>query len=200
MNTYGLTPRQERWGREYVIDLNGAKAARRAGYSKHSAGDIGAKNIHKPKIARFVQALQSELAERLQVNAQTIVEELARMGLANAADYVKADGTAKGVNELTRDQAAAVIEVRTTKRGSTVTTVLKLADKRGCLGDVGRHLGIFERDNAQLGEAAAKAALANPGANIETARMLAFALALADNEAQSLPDDSQPVRPPSRAN
>ena len=36
-----LTPKQERFCQEYLVDLNAAAAARRAGYSKQTAGVIG---------------------------------------------------------------------------------------------------------------------------------------------------------------
>ena len=50
-NSDGLTPKQERFCEEYLVDLNAAAAARRAGYSKQTAGVIGLENLAKPMIA-----------------------------------------------------------------------------------------------------------------------------------------------------
>src|SRR5262245_41863153 len=45
-----LTPKQEAFVREYLVDLNGAAAARRAGYSKNSAKQIASENLTKPDV------------------------------------------------------------------------------------------------------------------------------------------------------
>ena len=45
-----LTPKQQRFVEEYLIDLNATQAAIRAGYSKHTAHSIGHENLSKPEI------------------------------------------------------------------------------------------------------------------------------------------------------
>ena len=40
-----LTPKQERFCQEYLVDLNASAAARRSGYSKATAGVIGTENL-----------------------------------------------------------------------------------------------------------------------------------------------------------
>ena len=46
----GLTPKEYKFVAEYIIDLNAAKAARRAGYSRRTARAIGYENLTKPHI------------------------------------------------------------------------------------------------------------------------------------------------------
>jgi phage terminase small subunit len=43
-----LTPKQRRFVEEYIIDLNGAQAAIRAGYAPNSASSIIA-DLHRPE-------------------------------------------------------------------------------------------------------------------------------------------------------
>ncbi len=40
-----LTPKQQRFVEEYLIDLNATQAAIRAGYSEKTANEIGAENL-----------------------------------------------------------------------------------------------------------------------------------------------------------
>jgi phage terminase small subunit len=181
-----LTDKQERFCREYLLDLNATKAAQRAGYSKASSRSIGSENLAKPDIANRVQGLQLELANRLDIDAQTVVRELAACGLANAQDYVDSSGNQVPLHLLTREQAKAVQEYKTTTTKTGTTSVsLKLVDKRASLVDVGRHLGIFEADNEQRQPEAS-----TPAADLAAARKIAFALRLvAEDAANSTPDE-----------
>lgn len=150
-----LTPKQERFVQEYLKDLNATQAAIRAGYSAKTAAVIGSENLTKPNIAEAIAAQQKALAEANGVTVDKIVKELAKLGFANMADYMKA--TAGGdpyldFSSLTRDQAAALVEVTvedyTEGRGDDARDVkrvkFKLADKRASLVDLGRHLGMFK--------------------------------------------------------
>jgi len=48
-----LTPKQERFVGEYLIDLNATQAAIRAGYSPSSAAEIGYENLRsRPRFRR----------------------------------------------------------------------------------------------------------------------------------------------------
>jgi hypothetical protein len=71
-----LTDKQERFCQEYVIDLNSAAAARRAGYSERSARITGHRLLTKDDIRRRVSELQAKQAERTQVDADFVVERL----------------------------------------------------------------------------------------------------------------------------
>jgi hypothetical protein len=55
-----LNARQTEFVKQYLIDLNATQAAIRAGYSAHTAKEIGYQNLRKPRIA---MAIESALAE-----------------------------------------------------------------------------------------------------------------------------------------
>jgi len=46
-----LTSKQQRFADEYLVDLNATQAAKRAGYSAHTAGQQGEKLLKKAEIA-----------------------------------------------------------------------------------------------------------------------------------------------------
>ena len=78
-----LTPRQERFVSEYMIDLNASAAARRAGYSENGASVTGSQLLANPKIAAAIKAAQYAIANRNAVTAQRVIEELAAVGFSD---------------------------------------------------------------------------------------------------------------------
>lgn len=71
-----LTPRQERFVAEYLIDLNATQAAIRAGYSARTANRMGAENLSKPGIAAAIAAAQAERAERTELTQDWVLTTL----------------------------------------------------------------------------------------------------------------------------
>jgi phage terminase small subunit len=59
-----LTPKQEEFVRQYLIDLNATRAAIRAGYSRKAARQQGAENLSKPVIKAAIKQAKAERAER----------------------------------------------------------------------------------------------------------------------------------------
>ena len=82
-----LTPRQQRFVDAYALCGNSAEAARRAGYSVKTAGQIGQENLKKPAIAAALAARQALYADELQVTKEDVVRGLLRaIGLARAQE------------------------------------------------------------------------------------------------------------------
>ncbi len=77
-----LTPKQERFVQEYLIDLNATQAAIRAGYSERTAASIGDENLRKPAIAAAVQKAMDERSKKTGITAEyvlsTIVDTIER--------------------------------------------------------------------------------------------------------------------------
>ena len=71
-----MTPKQERFCQEYVIDLNATRAAIRAGYSRKTARFIAAENLSKPNIKQAIAELQREFRERLEVTRESVTQQL----------------------------------------------------------------------------------------------------------------------------
>lgn len=145
---------------EYLIDLNATKAAERAGYSKRTARSQGNRMLTNVDIQTQIQAAMDRRAERIGITADRVLNELALLGFANMLDYiqVRPDGGATvDLSKLTRDRAAAIAEITVEeftertgqdKDGKPIfadvrRTRFKLADKRGALVDLGRHLKLF---------------------------------------------------------
>ena len=146
-----LNPRQALFCKEYMVDLNATKAAIRAKYSKKTAYSIGQENLNKPEIKRVIQEALEKRKAKIEITAQRILDELAKMGFANMEDYTRIqNGEAViDLSMITRDQMAAVSEVTsevyTEGRGGPEVkrTKLKIFDKKSSLELLGKHLKLF---------------------------------------------------------
>lgn len=71
-----LTPKQQRFVEEYLIDLNATQAAIRAGYSEKTAKSVGHENLTKPDIAKAIAEAQEKLSNKAQVTVEMVVQGL----------------------------------------------------------------------------------------------------------------------------
>lgn len=55
-----MTAKQQRFCDEYLIDLDGTKAAIRAGYSEKTAAVIASENLRKPNIREYIDKRMAE--------------------------------------------------------------------------------------------------------------------------------------------
>lgn len=150
-----LNAKQQRFVEEYLVDLNATQAAIRAGYSAKTANEQGARLLANVSVAAAVSEAQQARSERTEITQDMVLRELGKIGFANMQDYMRvgADGDPYlDFSGLSRDQAAALIEVTVEDfkegRGEDARDVrrvkFKLADKKGALVDIGKHLGMFK--------------------------------------------------------
>ena len=80
------TAKQSRFIDEYMVDMNGAAAAERAGYSKKTSRAIACELLTKPDIQAELQARGAALARELEITRAGVVR-----GLLDAFEMAKAD-------------------------------------------------------------------------------------------------------------
>jgi phage terminase small subunit len=145
--------RYDRFAREYLIDMNGTRAALAAGYKESSASAQASMLLKNRKVQALLNKYRSERAQRLEVKADKVLEEISRLAFANMQDYTRVqDGKpVLDLSGISRDQFAAVQEIREDTTGGSgdgerkqvIRTTLKLADKARNLELLGRHLKMF---------------------------------------------------------
>lgn len=150
-----ISRKQDKFCREYMIDMNGTQAAIRAGYSKKTANEQAAQLLAKLSIQKIVMELQSDLAKKTDLTAQMVIDELRKVGFANIKDYLDKDNDVMALVDLDAKETAAVSSIKIVEQTfgevTTKSTSFKLHDKISALEKLGRHLGIFEVDNMQSG-------------------------------------------------
>lgn len=141
----GLTNQQDLFCREYIANnMNGTKAAISAGYSKKTAREQATRLLSKVHIRQKVDALKAERCKEVDVTAQRIIEELAKMAFANVANIYDDQGRLLPIHEMPEDVAACLQEVTegVDKEGN-VQRKYKMADKKATLELLGRYLGMW---------------------------------------------------------
>lgn len=143
-----MTKKQKRFVEEYLIDLNATQAAVRAGYSPHTAKDIGCENLAKPNIAAAISQAMAERSRRTGINQDRVLQELARIGFAKITDVVDPE-TAKIRLDASDDDLACIQSIKIKPNEFGTEREVKLYDKKSALVDLGKHLGLF-KDKLEL--------------------------------------------------
>lgn len=144
-----MTKKQKRFCEEYLIDLNATQAAIRAGYSPDTAKAIGCENLTKPDICAHIDRVMAERSRRTGVNADRVVQELAKIAFVNATDVIDPKTATVKENALPEDTAAIQsVKVKTFGEDG-LEREIKMADKLRALEMLGRHLGMF-KDKLEL--------------------------------------------------
>lgn len=152
MSPKPLTPKQQRFVDEYLVDLNATQAAIRAGYSQRTAASVGSENLKKPEIAAAVHAGAEKRANRAEVNAVTVLRELLRLATVDVAGAFNPDGALKPIHEIPEDIRRAIAgievdEIVAKVNGTPIvighTKKVKFWDKKGALDSLGKHLKLF---------------------------------------------------------
>lgn len=122
-----LTPKQELFIHEYLIDFNATQAAIRAGYSEKTAYSTGSANLKNPEILSRVKEAQAERVERLCINADWVLLRLAQVvdKALQAEPVEKWDFVQKCMVE-------------------TGTYTFDSRGANGALQMIGKHVGMFE--------------------------------------------------------
>jgi len=151
MTTPGkLTPKQKRFIEEFLLDLNGTAAYKRAGYNAkgHGAEVNAAKLLSNTEVASAISAAQAKRSRRIEVTADRVIQELAAIAFADPRKLLTPDGGMRPMHELDTDtRAALIIEVTQMADADgtpTFSRKVKFADKLVALDKLARHLGLLQ--------------------------------------------------------
>jgi phage terminase small subunit len=158
-----LTPKQERFVAEYLIDLNATQAATRAGYSARTANEQGARLLANVSVRSAIEASKAKRIERIEITQDRVLLELARIAFFDMRTLYTEEGQLKKPHELD-DNAAAVlagIDTQSTLLGgddeegapsTLVTKKVKVSDKVAALTLAMRHMGMLKDKLEVTGE------------------------------------------------
>ena len=81
-----MTQKQWLFVQEYLVDLCGAAAARRAGYSGRGARNSAWRLLQNPEVRDTVKKEMEKRAARVQLKQEDVVQELRAVAFAQASD------------------------------------------------------------------------------------------------------------------
>jgi phage terminase small subunit len=126
------------------------QAMRDAGYTELYIRKNGYLIRRKDKVNELIEKTKAKLLKQNEIKASRVLKELKDIAFANADDYIDIDENGvvklKAFIGINRDKLAAVESVKVLRNG---ITELKMASKLNALEQLGRHLGIYDRDNQQ---------------------------------------------------
>ena len=102
-----MTPKQQRFCDEYLIDLNATQAAIRAGYSEKNARNIACENLTKPYIKQYIDERMAEKESKLIADQDEVLKYLTSVLRGESqSEIVVVEGTGDGCSEArTMDKA-----------------------------------------------------------------------------------------------
>ena len=132
--------KQERFCREYLLDFNATQAAIRAGYSKRSAKVIASRMLTGAHVQAEIARLVGERNERLEIDADWVLKQLAKLAQVDLLDLFEGDGSIRDLDQMTPEarRLIAGLEIMETKLGKQ--TKLRLVDRLRVLGLIGKHV------------------------------------------------------------
>lgn len=74
-----MTPKQQRFVDEYLVDLSAAAAVRRAGYKVRRPDQQGYELLRKPDIAAAIEERRRAMAERTQRSVDDVLADIGRV-------------------------------------------------------------------------------------------------------------------------
>jgi phage terminase small subunit len=159
-----LTVRQRRFVDEYVVSLNGAEAARKAGISEAGASVRASKWLANAKVKAAIDARLRVLTASLEIKAERVILELARIATADMANYFRRDAHGEleqiPLDELPPNLSACIQEIIVDATGGTgdgerrrvIRTRFKLCPKVPALELLGRRFAMFTDRKEQYSE------------------------------------------------
>ena len=126
-----MTPKQQRFVQEYLIDLNATQAATRAGYSKRTAGQQGERLLKNVEIAAAVQAAMDARSARTGITQDYVLTTI--QATIERCSQVAPVLDRKGAPVHVETPSGDVVPAYTFDSGAVL---------RGC-ELLGRHLALF---------------------------------------------------------
>lgn len=158
-----LTGKQKRFCEEYIIDFNGTRAAKEAGYSEDTAYSIASENLRKPEIAAYIKDLEENIARTLGISRTRVLREHEKLAFSSIAHLHNTWIERKEFESLTDDQKACIAEISTQTRVERINkgtehealvdvdfVKIKLFDKQKSLDSISRMLGFDAPKNLNI--------------------------------------------------
>jgi phage terminase small subunit len=143
-----LTPKQQRFVEEYLVDLNATQAAIRAGYAESGARTEGTRLLADANIAEAVSALKAERSERTRIDADWLLRRLADEAEADMSELYDEHGGLLPVKDwplIWRKGLVAGLDVEEIREEGAVVGIIrkvKLSDRIKRLELIGKHIDV----------------------------------------------------------
>ena len=176
-----LTEKQQRFVDAYLIEPNATKAAIAAGYSEHTATDIGCQNLAKLDIKKALSDARVIRSEKTMIDAEWLLTRLADEAKADIMDIHDDAGNVLPMKDwplIWRQGLVSAVNVKNGPDGSSITEI-KVSDRIKRLELIGKHVDVRAfLDKVIVNEKPEQDQISD----METARRVAFILTNAQEQ------------------
>ena len=137
-----LTPKQAIFIAEFLVDGNATRAAIASGYSEKTAEAAGSRLLRNVKVSRVLAERNARRVEKLDVTAERVLCELAKLSYFDPGRLFDEFGKLKRVTEMDEVTRAAVESVEVDPETGRVKKLV-MAKKGQNLERLGRYLKLF---------------------------------------------------------
>jgi|SRR5215472_5777535 len=196
-----LTPGQEMFVFEYLLDFNERRAAKACGFT----ATMGKRLLSSPRVVELIDAERAARRDRLRVDADRVTEEFAKVAYANARDYWPKPGEKLDIHRLDADRTAAIEELNIFEalghdgKPKSRETKLRLHDKIAALNSLAKSVGMMTERHVHELSIETKVVNMTPQERQELARELlieaqkylpAYQAAIEAGEIEIVPEES----------
>jgi len=151
-----LNDKELLFAKNYLVSLDATDAYMKLPHKgnkckKTTANVNGYRMYMRPHVKAYIDNALKKQADKLEIKASRVLEEIARIAFSNIGDYLKFSGKSVEMVDsakLTREQLSCISEVSETKTSRSTSVKFKLYDKPGALQLLGQYLRIFEGKQA----------------------------------------------------
>ena len=142
-----LTPKQQRFVEEYLIDLNATQAYIRAGYAvknDETASVMASRLLGNDKVQTIIQEALKARQERTKIDADYVLKRLVEIDQMDVLDIMGDDGNVKPLRDWPKiwRQYISNIETISMDDGEGWLKKIKWPDKVKSLELLGRHVSV----------------------------------------------------------
>lgn len=142
-----LTPKQQIFVEEYLVDLNATQAAIRAGYSPKTANEQGNRLLANVSVRTCIDKEMAQRSKRTGISQDRVIREIARLAFVNPDNVINLNSATVKKDASEEDLAAIQsikVKISSSENGEMVEREVRLNDKLKALELLGKHLGMFK--------------------------------------------------------
>jgi len=137
----------EEFCQQWIIDFNGARAARKSGFSKKTARIKASQLLTKINIQERIAELMKDRSERTKVTQDMVLRELAILGFSDFTEFASfAENVGlviKDTKKVKQGKTRAIKSMKQTLSPGGGSIAIKLHNKEKALELIGKHLGMY---------------------------------------------------------
>lgn len=145
-----LTPMQQAFANEYIVDFNGKQAAVRAGYSPKAANVKASQLLKHPMVVKAVREALLCRSARTNITQDRVLREFSRVGFLDPVNFYDEHGELRPLEDLSEDERVCIKSMKKyyeyDSKGEVKGYVREIVfhDKIRALEKLAKHVGLLD--------------------------------------------------------